>query len=179
MVHNSTHDRVCISFLVVLACSSLTHALTDSNITRGSFLADTYYDPYYAQMCVPNAKQVRWVFNNHMMHLNRCNIQGMKEERVPETQVFVSGAVIKGEKQVDALVDNFCKPRSEGGFRGMKFTEERVFIVGNMVSMQWVANAPFLAEPYRVVDAYATCGDKLLTILSDFDEKRMKFKHTN
>ncbi len=137
---------------------------------------DAYYDPYEATMCASTPRLVRWVFENHFVQLNRCDVPGLKRERSPQTQLFFGGTVIKGEKEVDSIFTSFCKSRRDGGLRGLFFMEEKAFIVGNVISVQWVAQAPFLAEPYRGSDAYITCGEKMMAMVSTFDEKALKIK---
>lgn len=84
---------------------------------------------------------------------------------------------MKGESDVDKVFSDTCKPRSKGGYNGIKFQEKIVFIVGNVANVQWTATAPFLKEPYDGADAYVTCGDKMLAIVSTFDEKELKLKY--
>ncbi len=147
-----------------------------TNTTKAAYPMDAYYNPYHASMCVSTPDQVRWVFENHFIQLNRCSVEGLKKERSPQTQLFFGGTNIKGEKEVDEVFSGFCKSRADGGLRGLKFTEEKAFIVGNVISVQWVAEADFLAEPYRGSDAYVTCGDKMMTIVSSFDGEELKYK---
>ena len=74
------------------------------------------------------------------------------------------------------MFENLCRPRSKGGLNGLQFREKTSFIVGNVISVQWVADAPFLKEPYVGSDAYVTCGYKILTMVSSFDSAKLKFK---
>lgn len=140
------------------------------------FPLDAYFARGRASMCVGDPRAVRWVFENHLRQLNKCSVPGLKRERTPDTQLFFGPNVIRGVSDVDAVFSNFCKPRSEGGLNGLKFTEEKAFIVGNVISVQWVANASFLAEPYPGSDAFVTCGYKVLTIVSSFNEAELNFK---
>lgn len=127
-------------------------------------------------MCVSHPRMVRWVFENHFRQLNKCSVAGLKRERTPETQLFFGPAVIRGESDVDDVFSNFCKSRAQGGLAGLQFKEEKAFIVGNVISVQWTADAPWLAEPYPGSDAYVTCGYQMLTIVSSFDSNELKFK---
>lgn len=141
-------------------------------------LATTLFsvDRTFSSKCVSSPEQVRAVFENHFVQLNACNVAGLKRERLPETQLFFGPALIKGEGTVDKTFSDFCKSRSNGGLSGLKFVEKESFIVGNTISVNWVANAPFLAAPYPGSDAYVTCGDKMLTIVSSFDGAELKFR---
>lgn len=156
------------------ACISATAPLPPLSGLR--FPPDAYFERTRASMCVSSPAEVRAVFENHFVQLNRCSISGLKAERVPKTQLFLGGMVIRGEKAVDDFFTGLCRPRSKGGLRGLKFVEKKAFIVGNTISVQWVVNAPFLKEPYPGSDAYVTCGGRMLTIVSSFDSAELKFK---
>lgn len=127
-------------------------------------------------MCVSSPEQVRLVVENHAVQLNNCNITGLKEERTPETEFFFGSYHVAGEQAVDETMSGFIGPRSEGGLCGIQFSALHSFIVGNTMSVKWMANATFLAEPYYGSDAYVTCGDKMLTIVSSFDSSELKFR---
>lgn len=166
------------SVIVVLAC--LAFAVQSVNASRSNrcspWARDVYYKPQMSYMCVQKPFQVRRVFENHFKQLGMCSVEGLKRERTPQTQLFFGASLIKGEKAVDQVFIDTCKPRSEGGFRGIQFKEINSFVVGNVISVKWVATAPFLREPYGGSDAYVTCGNKMLTIVSSFDPNELKFK---
>lgn len=138
--------------------------------------ADAYFDASMASMCVSDPITVRLVFENHFKQLNRCSVPGLKAERTPATQLFFGADLIKGEQAVDDVFTGFCKSRKDGGLNGLKFVEQQAFIVGNVISVKWIADAPFLKKPYPGSDAYVTCGSKMLTIVSSFDGKELQFK---
>lgn len=140
------------------------------------FPSDVYAAPWHATFCATQPRFVRAVFENHFAQLNVCSISGLKAERTKQTQLFFGGVNIKGEKNVDDVFSNFCLPREQGGLAGLNFSERTAFVVGNVISVLWVADAPFLAEPYYGSDAYVTCGGKMLTIVSSFDGNELKFK---
>ena len=127
-------------------------------------------------MCVQTPSQVKRVYENHFYQLNRCSVRGLKEEVTPETQYFFGGNNIKGQKNIFEAIEGTCKESTEGGIRGINFKEEAVFIVGNVANIKWVATAPFLEEPYPGSDAYVTCGNKMLAMVSSFDASELKFK---
>lgn len=155
---------------------ALNHHVSSRAIPFRRFPPDTYFSRGRASMCVGEPRTVRWVFQNHFNQLNRCSVSGLKRERTPQTQLFFGQDVIRGEKAVDDVFEGFCRPRGEDGLKGLVFKEEKAFIVGNVISVRWVADAPFLMEPYRGSDAYVTCGYKMLTIVSSFDVNELKFK---
>lgn len=140
------------------------------------FPADAYFDEKMASMCVSTPTQVRRVLENDFLQLNTCDLPGLKENRIPETRLFLGANVIKGEAEVDAAYSSFCKDREDGGFKGIQFREIQSFIVGNAISVQWVVDAPFLAQPYGGSGAYVTCGNKVLAVISSFNSSELQFK---
>lgn len=156
-----------LSIVLAIACSAtMSFGLPD----------DVYAVPWKATFCVSQPRFVRAVFENHFKQLNMCSVQGLKNERTKDTQLFFGNTHIKGEKEVDQVFSDFCQPLQNGGLAGLNFTEQTAFVVGNVISVLWVADAPFLAEPYYGSDAYVTCGNKMLTIVSSFDGNELKFK---
>lgn len=140
------------------------------------FPDDAFFSPKFATMCVSTPPRVRAVFENHFVQLNACSVPGLKKERTPETKLFFGNTLIEGEMEVDAVFSGFCKDREDGGLKGLKFTELKAFIVGNTINVLWEADAPFLSKPYLGSDAYVTCGNNMLTIVSSFDESELEFK---
>ena len=47
---------------------------------------------------------------------------------------------------------------------------------GGTLAVNWVATAPFLAEPYRGADAYITDDGLMVSMVSTFDGTQLKFK---
>jgi hypothetical protein len=85
------------------------------------------------------------------------------------------GQVIKGRAAVGELFAGFCKPRPDG-LKGLKFTSESVFKVGDTLNVQWRAEADFLTEPYKGSDAYVTRGGLMAAQVTTFDGSKLKFK---
>jgi hypothetical protein len=48
-------------------------------------------------------------------------------------------------------------------------TIEHTFVVGDVINVQWRADAPFLAEPYRGADAYETKDGLMAAQVTTFD----------
>lgn len=141
-----------------------------------AFPLDVYSRPWQASFCASNHRTVRKVFENHFVQLNKCDIQGLKNERTSDTQLFFGPTRITGEVNVDKVFSNFCRTVDQGGIKGLMFKEKSSFFVGNVACVSWVADAPFLSEPYHGSDAYVTCGNKLLAIVSSFDGTELKYK---
>ena len=81
----------------------------------------------------------------------------------------------KGRVKVGELFAGFCKPRPDG-LKGLKFTAESSFLVGNTLNVQWRAEADFLSEPYKGSDAYVTRGGLMAAQVTTFDGAKLKFK---
>ena len=95
----------------------------------------------------------------------------------PEVQFFLPGGqVVKGREAVGELFRTFVKPVKDGGLCGLKFDTENTFTVGDTVNVQWRATAPFLAEPYRGADAYATKDGLMWAQVTTFDGAQIKKK---
>jgi len=76
---------------------------------------------------------------------------------------------VVGREAIGELFAGFVLPAEEGGLCGITFTEESRFEVGNTENVQWVAEADFLAEPYRGSDAYVTDGQYMVAMVSTFE----------
>jgi len=83
--------------------------------------------------------------------------------------------VVKGRQKVGELFAGFCKPRPDG-LKGLKFTPEKSFLVGNTLNVMWRAEADFLAEPYKGSDAYVTRNGLMAAQVTTFDGTKLKFK---
>lgn len=139
---------------------------------------DVYFSPENSFMCVSRPQQVLDVFLNHFRQLNACSVSGLKAERTAETQLYFGAAAISGVEAVDKVFSDFCRPFNKGGLRGMKFSPDKMFIVGNTISVRWTGSAPFLERDYPGSDAYVTCGDKMVSIVSSFNESELPINRT-
>lgn len=88
-----------------------------------------------------------------------------------------NGQVVKGRKALGEMFAQVVKPPSEGGTCGLKVTAEHTFVVGETINVQWKAEAPFLAEPYRGADAYETHDGLMAAQVTTFDQAALKMKH--
>lgn len=68
------------------------------------------------------------------------------------------------------------EPAAEGGLIGIIFSAEHNFVVGDTVNTQWVANAGFLAEPYKGSDAYVTRDGLMAAMVTTFEGTDLKMK---
>jgi hypothetical protein len=68
------------------------------------------------------------------------------------------------------------KPFKDGGICGLKFTVEHIQTVGGTLNVQWRADAPFLAQPYRGADAYETKDGLMQAQVTTFKREDVKVK---
>ena len=117
------------------------------------------------------------VLAQHIKALNACDWKGLMQQYPDSYELRLpGGTVVKGREAAAATFAGFVKPHAEGGLCGVTFTEESRLVTGGTLAVQWVANAPFLAEPYRGSDAYITDDGLMVSMVSTFDGAELKFK---
>ena len=117
------------------------------------------------------------VVDEHLDALNECDWNRIMAQYPPEVLIIVAdGVSFRGQKAVGDLFEGFCKPRSENGLRGLKFTTLSTFTVEGTLNVIWEANADFLAEPYKGADAYVTKDGFMYAQVTTFDGSKLKFK---
>jgi hypothetical protein len=116
------------------------------------------------------------VLDEHLDALNQCDWNRLMAQYPNDVEFHLpDGVVIKGRPKVGELFTGFCKDRPDG-LKGLKFTAESSFKVGNTLNVMWRAEAPFLAEPYKGSDAYVTRDGLMAAQVTTFDGSKMKFK---
>ena len=119
---------------------------------------------------------VQKVIDEHLDALNRCDWNRLMAQYPNDVQIHLpDGQVVQGRQKVGELFAGFCKPRPDG-LKGLKFTAEKSFLVGNTLNVMWRAEADFLAEPYKGSDAYVTRGGLMAAQVTTFDGSKLKFK---
>jgi ketosteroid isomerase-like protein len=119
---------------------------------------------------------VQKVIDEHLDALNKCDWNRLMAQYPNDVEIHLpDGTVSKGREKVGELFTGFCKPRPDG-LRGLKFTTEKSFLVGNTLNVQWRAEADFLAEPYKGSDAYVTRKGLMAAQVTTFDGSKLKFK---
>jgi ketosteroid isomerase-like protein len=127
-----------------------------------------------AQKRFPTAQAV---VDEHMDAINHCDWPRLMAQYPNDVEFFLPGGqVVKGREAVGELFRGFVKPVKDGGLCGLKFTPEHVFVVGDTINVSWVANADFLAEPYRGADAYETRNGLMQAQVTTFDGAALKLK---
>jgi hypothetical protein len=131
-----------------------------------------------AQALPPMKKQAsaKKVLDEHMDALNKCDWNRLMAQYPKDVEFHLpDGVVLKGRQKVADLFTGFCKPRPDG-LKGLQFTVESSFLVGNTFNVMWRAEAPFLAEPYKGSDAYVTRDGMMAAQVTTFDGSKLKFK---
>ena len=118
------------------------------------------------------------VVAEHLAAFNACDWRRLMAQ-FPDNVEFFSpnGEVVRGRQALGEMFAKVVKPPAEGGTCGLKVTAEHTFIVGDVVNVQWRADAPFLAEPYRGADAYETRDGLMAAQVTTFDAAALKMKH--
>jgi hypothetical protein len=117
------------------------------------------------------------VVDEHVDALNKCDWKRLMAQYPDDVEILMpAGQVVKGRAAVAAMFQDFVKAPKDGGLCGLTFKAEHVFAVGNTVNVQWVATAPFLAEPYKGADAYVTRDGLMAAQVTTFDGAELKKK---
>mgnify|MGYP001274492930 CR=1 FL=1 len=117
------------------------------------------------------------VIEEHLAAFSNCDWNRLMAQ-FPDNVEFFSpnGKVVRGRAALGEMFAQVVKPPSEGGTCGLKITAEHTFVVGETVNVQWRAEAPFLAEPYRGADAYETHNGLMAAQVTTFDQSALKMK---
>jgi ketosteroid isomerase-like protein len=119
---------------------------------------------------------VQKVIDEHLDALNKCDWTRLMAQYPNDVEIHLpDGVVVKGRDKVGDLFAGFCKARPDG-LKGLKFTTEKAFLVGNTLNVMWRAEADFLAEPYKGSDAYVTRDGLMAAQVTTFDGSKLKFK---
>ena len=124
---------------------------------------------------VQNSPQL--VVDEHLDALNSCDWNRLMAQYPPEVQIHLpNGEFVTGNQAVGEMFANFCQPVAKGGLKGLQFTTLHTYTVGDTVNVQWVAEADFLAEPYKGADAYVTKDGFMYAQVTTFDGADLKLK---
>jgi hypothetical protein len=131
-------------------------------------------------MALPELKKqptAQAVLDEHLDALNHCDWNRIVAQYPDDAQINLpGGTVVKGRKAIGELFAGFCKDPKEGGLNGIHFAPEQSTTIGDVFATQWVATAPFLAEPYRGSDAYITKDGYMQAMVTTFDGAALKIK---
>ncbi len=117
------------------------------------------------------------VVKEHMAAINACDWKRILAQDPSDVEIFSpDGVVAKGRAAVGAMFAQVVKPFKDGGICGLKFTVEHTQTVGGTLNVQWRADAPFLAQPYRGADAYETKDGLMQAQVTTFKREDVKVK---
>lgn len=117
------------------------------------------------------------VVSQHLKVLNACDWKGLMAQFPDQVEArFPGGAITKGRPAMAELFAGFVLTPKDGGLCGITFSEESRQVINGTLSVQWVAKADFLAEPYRGSDAYVTDDGLLVGMVSTFNGADLKMK---
>ena len=133
-----------------------------------------------AEMRLPDLKKqpsAQAVLDEHFAALNKCDWNRLMAQYPEDAQINLpNGTIVKGRAAIGDLFAGFCKDPKDGGLTGIQFAPENSTIIGDTFVTQWVATAPFLAEPYKGSDAYITKDGYMQAMVSTFDGSALKMK---
>lgn len=173
--------RVIVYTLVLLAAAAMFGTGTICNLWSGSSdYGSVLASEKKNELQLPPLKKQPTpaaVIDEHLDALNACDWNRLMAQYPDDVEIHLpDGAVIKGRKAVGDLFAGFCKDRSASGLKGLKFTTESSFTVGDTLNVQWRAEAPFLQEAYKGSDAYVTRDGLMAAQVTTFNNKDLKFK---
>ncbi len=117
------------------------------------------------------------VYNEHILALNACDWERLMAQYPEDVEIHLpDGVVVAGREDVGELFAGFAQSFEDGGLCGLTFVEENRFTVGTTLNVQWVADAPFLARPYRGSDAYVTDDGLMVAQVTTFNGDDLVFK---
>ena len=133
-----------------------------------------------AEMKLPDLKKqpsAQAVLDEHFAALNKCDWNRLLAQYPEDAQINLpNGTIVKGRAAIGDLFAGFCKEPKGGGLNGIQFAVEHSTTIENTFATQWVATAPFLAEPYKGSDAYITHDGFMQAMVTTFDGSALKMK---
>jgi hypothetical protein len=133
-----------------------------------------------AQTALPEIKKqpnAQAVLDEHLDALNHCDWNRIVAQYPEDAQINLpGGAVVRGRAAIGDMFAGFCKASKDGGLNGITFKVESSTPIGGTFATQWVATAPFLAEPYKGSDAYITKDGLMQGMVTTFDGGALKMK---
>lgn len=163
--------RTTIKLTGVLALA-LAFSATSATLAQDGEPADPITNPNTGEISdtlIPQATAYD-TYAEHIRALNACEWGALLAQYPNDAEVHLSGGtIVRGRQAIGDLFAGFVLPADEGGLCGIAFTEESRFEVGNTENVQWIAEADFLAEPYRGSDAYVTDGQYMVAMVSTFE----------
>lgn len=161
-----------VALLFAVSLVSATASTVLASDSESDLASDSYNDPTLVRQPSPSK-----VVAEHLSALNDCSLERVMAQYPKVAEIHLpNGVVVKGRTALQNLFADFVKPHEQGGLCGLTFTPEHVSRVGTTINVQWRAEAPFLAEPYRGSDAYETKDGLMYAQVTTFNGNDLKFK---
>jgi SnoaL-like domain len=154
------------------------HLMCGAGAAAGLLLAVQLWAAY-APALPPRKRQAtpEKVVEEHMAAFSSCDWNRLMAQFPDNVEFFgPNGQVVRGREALGEMFAKVVQPPSKGGTCGLKVTPEHTFVVGETVNVQWRAEAPFLAEPYRGADAYETHDGLMAAQVTTFDQAALKMR---
>lgn len=111
------------------------------------------------------------VYAEHIRALNADDWLGLMAQYPDHAEIHMpTGAVVRGRQEIGEMFAGAVQSHDLGGIAGLVFTAESEMTVGDTLVVQWIADADWLAEPYRGSDAYVSDGRFMVAMVSTFDD---------
>src|ERR1700677_3585246 len=95
------------------------------------------------------------VVAEHMAAFSACDWKRLMAQFPDNVEFFApNGVTVRGRKALGEMFAKVVKPPAQGGTCGLNVTTEHTFVVGDVINVQWRADAPFFEEPYRGGEAF-------------------------
>lgn len=122
-------------------------------------------------------RRVWRVVMEHFNAINVCSVRRLMAQHPPSVTFFgARGSVLRGRKEVEAMYRGLCVDHRDGGLAPVRFEVLESHRLGTTLYARWRFTSPALSRPYDGADAYGTEGDKLVRVVSTFDDKELQFK---
>ena len=116
------------------------------------------------------------VYEEHIRALNAAEWEGQLQQFPDNGEIHLKdGLVLRGRQAISEFIAGGVRPRAEDGVEGLTFTEQSRLQVGGTLVVHWVADADWLAEPYKGSDAYVSDGKHMVAMVTTFDPDGLVF----
>jgi hypothetical protein len=170
-------SRKLLIFIIVILIGSMLAGCFAGGASKYSAAAVKNLNSGAESKSLVREKSPDAVVAQHLKALNACNWSELMAQYPDQTEIHLSGGtVIKGRQAVGDLFAGFVLTPNDGGLCGITFSEESRMVVNGTLVVQWIANADFLAEPYRGSDAYVTDDGLMVSMVTTFNGADLKMK---
>lgn len=110
------------------------------------------------------------VYAEHIRALNASDWLGLMAQYPDDAEIHMpGGAVVRGRQAIGEMFAEAVRSHESGGIAGLAFRGVSELRVGGTLTVNWEADADWLAEPYRGSDAYVSDGNYMSAMVSTFN----------